>query len=334
LVNDINQQRLNDLDGEIFTYTAAVSGEFPKEAFPVEEALRLKIGAQVILARNDSSGKKQYYNGRAAKVIDLSVTGVRVKFLDDESELDLIQEVWQNVKYGVDEDSGKVAESNAGSFTQYPLKLAWAITVHKSQGLSFDKVVVDVSGSFAHGQAYVALSRCRSLEGLILNSAVSLHNIITDPFVSRFMSGINENESSLDTSIAEDEHQFLKDMMDFSSLGRYWKQLSEILKKSVQANAIIQLNLDKGIVLIEKELVDVSERFSRKELSTLPENIPLKEQPETLSRLKKSAEYFIPKIDNSIQIISDLFSIDPNSIGREFDISVPINKILNFLSLR
>ena len=334
LVNDINQQRLNELDGEMFTYTAAVSGDFPREAFPVEEMLKLKVGAQVILARNDSSGKKQYYNGRAAKVIELSLTGIRVKFLDDESEFDLIQEVWQNVKYGLDEDSGKVAESNAGSFTQYPLKLAWAITVHKSQGLTFDKVVVDVSGSFAHGQAYVALSRCRSLEGLILNSAVSFNNIITDQFVSRFMAGVMDTEKvSLKVALAEDEHQFVKDMMDFSPLLAPWKQLNQLLKKAAPNNAAIQFSLDK-ISMIEKELISVAERFSRKELGSLPSDIPLHELPETVSRLKKSAEYFIPRLNDTAQVISDIFSVDPGIISKEYNVGTHLNRILNFLSLR
>ena len=335
LVNDINQQRMNELDGALFTYTAAVSGDFPKDAYPVEEVLRLKVGAQVILARNDSSGKKQYYNGRSARVIDLSPTGIRVKFLDNESELDLIQEVWQNVKYGLDEESGKVAESNAGSFTQYPIKLAWAITVHKSQGLTFDKVIVDVSGSFAHGQAYVALSRCRSLEGLILNSTVSFNNIITDPFVSRFMAGVADREFP-DLSIvrSEGDHQFLIDMMDLSQLNRQWKVLRQLLTKSAPNNAAIQLIIDKADILLEKDLIGVAERFSRKELSQLPSNVPLIEQRESLDRLKKSAEYFIPKINDSVLLLSSLFSIDPDFINKDADISAPVNRILNFLSVR
>lgn len=335
LVKDLNQQRLNELEGELFTYAAAISGEFPKDAFPVEEALKLKVGAQVILARNDSSGKKQYYNGRAARVIDLSPTGIRVKFLDDESELDLVQEVWQNVKYGVDEESGKVAESNAGSFTQYPLKLAWAITVHKSQGLTFDKVIVDVSGSFAHGQAYVALSRCRSLQGLILNSAVSFANIITDPFVVKFMEQITTAEIlPLNVAKAEDEHQFLNDMMDFSSLSKFWKMLVEIQYKSAQLNPSIQKIIERGNVLLEKELINVAERFSRKELSLLPSSLSLAEQPETIARLKKSADYFIPKLNDSAQLMSELLSVDPLLLNKEFDIVVPVNRILNFLTLK
>lgn len=150
-VNEINQQRLKELDGEAFTFKAVITGEFPKDGYPAEEELVLKVGAQVMFIKNDSSGKKQYYNGRTARVSSISEGNIRLSFLDDDSLFDVIPEKWNNVKYTLAEADQKVSESNNGSFSQYPLRLAWAITIHKSQGLTFEKAVIDIDAAFAFG---------------------------------------------------------------------------------------------------------------------------------------------------------------------------------------
>lgn len=167
LVNEINQGCLEKLPGEIFEFNAEVSGDFPKDAYPTDEKLQLKLGAQVIFIKNDSSGKRQYYNGKAAKITAISQDSIKVTFTNGGREIEVEKEIWQNVKYSLSAEENKIDETSTGSFSQYPFKLAWAITVHKSQGLTFDQAIVDVSTAFTHGQAYVALSRCRSLEGLI-----------------------------------------------------------------------------------------------------------------------------------------------------------------------
>ena len=337
LVSDINQERLNELEGELFSYTAAVAGDFPKDAFPADEVLRLKVGAQVILTKNDSSGKKQYYNGRSARVIELSKTGIRVKFLDDGSELDLVQEVWQNVKYGVDEASGKVAENNAGSFTQYPLKLAWAITVHKSQGLTFDEVIVDVRGSFAHGQAYVALSRCRSLEGLVLNSPVSANNIITDAQVCTFIESVTAakpSEELLIKVVAEDGHLFLRDMMNFSLLIRYWRMLAQSLTQNAEQTVLIKSVLNDGNVLFEQELSIVAEKFLRKELSILPVDIEVNGMHDIVERLRRASEYFMPRIERGISLLTGVFLVDLARKDKESEIFLGANRAMNVLMMK
>jgi hypothetical protein len=184
IAQQINTEFLEALAGDEAEFTATIRGEFPKDAYPTEINLRLKIGAQVMFVKNDSSAEKLFYNGKIGTVTNISGNTVFVQCGRNEKELAVEALEWTNVKYALDGET--IKEDNAGSFAQIPLKLAWAITIHKSQGLSFDKAIIDVSESFAHGQAYVALSRCRTLSGMVLRNPIAAHNIIGDPAVARF----------------------------------------------------------------------------------------------------------------------------------------------------
>jgi hypothetical protein len=182
ITQQINNEFIEALTGEQIEFKATIKGEFPKDAYPTETELKLKIGAQVMFVKNDSSSAKLYYNGKIGTVIKLTNDTVTVQ--SDSQEIEVQAQEWTNIKYQMADD--EINETNAGSFAQIPLKLAWSITIHKSQGLSFDKAIIDVSEAFAHGQAYVALSRCRSLSGMVLRNPIAVHNIIVDPAVTRF----------------------------------------------------------------------------------------------------------------------------------------------------
>jgi hypothetical protein len=182
ITQQINNEFIEALAGEPTEYNATIRGEFPKDAYPTETKLILKPGAQVMFVKNDSSAAKLYYNGKIGTVTKLTADTVTVQ--SDSQEIEVQAQEWTNVKYQFAGDA--INETNAGSFAQIPLKLAWSITIHKSQGLSFDKAIIDVSEAFAHGQAYVALSRCRCLSGMVLRNPIAAHNIIGDPAVTRF----------------------------------------------------------------------------------------------------------------------------------------------------
>lgn len=184
IAQELNQGFLEALPGQEFEFTATIRGEFPKDAYPTETNLKIKIGAQVMFVKNDGSAEKLYYNGKIGTVSNISGNTVFVQCGHKDKEIAVEAVEWTNVKYESAEQ--EIKETNAGSFAQVPLKLAWAITIHKSQGLSFDKAIIDVSEAFTHGQAYVALSRCRSLAGMVLRNPVAAHNIIGDPAVARF----------------------------------------------------------------------------------------------------------------------------------------------------
>jgi ATP-dependent exoDNAse (exonuclease V) alpha subunit len=161
---EINQNKLKKIKSPSEIFGADTEGEFPSFSYPTEQELELKEGAQVMFVKNDSSSLKCYYNGKIGKVIRMDEDEVYVKCPDDEDEILVKREEWQNVKYFLDEETKEVKENVIGTFTQYPLKLAWAITIHKSQGLTFEKAIIDANASFAHGQVYVALSRCKNFD--------------------------------------------------------------------------------------------------------------------------------------------------------------------------
>ncbi len=171
------------------TYKAEVDGKFPEYAYPNPSILELKVGAQVMFVKNDSSPEKRYYNGKIGKVVHLDAEEVVVHCPDDTYNINVTPDIWENINYGVDADTKAITEERIGSYTQMPLRLAWSITIHKSQGLTFEKAIIDAGGAFAHGQTYVALSRCKTLEGLVLKSKIASHQIISDGNVTKF----NEN---------------------------------------------------------------------------------------------------------------------------------------------
>ncbi|WPR75208.1 ATP-dependent DNA helicase [Algoriphagus sp. NG3] len=190
IADNENQRKLSLLSTPVLSYWASVEGDFERKNFPTDEELKLKVGSQVMLLKNDPD--RRWVNGSIGKVVELSPERVLVEVNGDEYSLE--QAVWESIEYKYDRKTKKVKPIIKGSFTQFPLKLAWAVTIHKSQGKTFDKVVIDLGfGAFAHGQTYVALSRCTSFEGIVLKSQVRPRDIIVDSVVKEFMKRKNLN---------------------------------------------------------------------------------------------------------------------------------------------
>jgi len=196
IVNETNLTKLNELETELYTYKANVTGTFPDKHKPTDNYLKLKVGAQVMFIKNDTGEYKRYYNGKIGKIKELQESAIIVVF-DDDSEVEVERAEWNNIKYTYDKEQKKIVEEIIGTFEQFPIRLAWAITVHKSQGLTFEKVIADLGRAFAPGQVYVALSRCTSFSGLMLKTKLNNYAIKTDPRVVEFAK--NETPETLIT---------------------------------------------------------------------------------------------------------------------------------------
>jgi len=193
MADEINQKKLQELKGKPYFYSAEITGNFNENQYPNEEELQLKVGAQVMFIRNDASADKKYFNGKIAEVMSLDEKEITVLIDGDDEVFTLKKETWEQKKYGLDAQKN-ITEDVLGSFQQYPIRLAWAVTIHKSQGLTFDRLIIDAGKSFASGQVYVALSRCRTLEGIVLKSKITPNVIFADRRVSQFQDETNANE--------------------------------------------------------------------------------------------------------------------------------------------
>lgn len=224
----INSRELEEIPASAYSFLAEVKDNFPAYAFPTEECLVLKKGAQVLFVKNDSSPEKRYYNGKIGKITEIGAERIRVKCADDRKEIEVGKEEWTNTKYTIDPETKEITETIEGVFRQYPLKTAWAITIHKSQGLTFERAIIDAGAAFTHGQVYVALSRCKTLEGLVLSSPLKNNVLISDRTVESFTERVEKSQpDAIDLEKARLQYytELVTDLFDFMLL---WKRLQRV----------------------------------------------------------------------------------------------------------
>lgn len=208
----INQRELEKLPGKIYTYEAEISGEFYERSFPAEKVLQLKHGAQIMFIRNDKGENRKFYNGKIGTITRIERDRIFVSFPNEAEELELEHETWENIRYDYSSEKDAITEDELGTFKQYPIRLAWAITIHKSQGLTFEKAIIDAGSSFAPGQVYVSLSRLTGLQGLVLHSTISPGCISTDNRVVDFVR--NElAEDALQKTLELEQKAFVRHLL-------------------------------------------------------------------------------------------------------------------------
>jgi RecA/RadA recombinase len=319
-----NQQELDKLNGQTITYTATVKGNFPEHSYPNKEELKLKVGAQVMFVKNDSSTEKLYFNGKIGKVILLDKDEVVVNCPDDDFNIVTKPEVWENIKYTVDSDTKAISEDKIGSYTQMPLRLAWSITIHKSQGLTFEKAIIDAEGAFAHGQTYVALSRCKSLEGLVLKSKITPNQIINDSNVTSFNEVAEANQPN-DEILQQSKRTFqlalISEVFDFY---KFLYPANRILDIYYKNRGSIEGSIETPLTTIKdnvSNLLKVSTTF-KAQLNSIGDSLDIPDSNASIQeRFVKAISYFNKQTRSKIEtsLKSFVFTTDNKAIEKDIN---------------
>lgn len=318
IVNETNLTKLNQLTTELFTYEANVTGDFPDKHKPTDHYLKLKVGAQIMFIKNDTGEYKRYYNGKIGKIKELEEASITVVF-DDESEVEVERAVWNNIQYTYNREQRKIVEEIVGTFEQFPIRLAWAITVHKSQGLTFEKVIADLGRAFAPGQVYVALSRCTSFSGLMLKTQLNSYAIKTDPRVIEFAQ--NETPGTLITeqlNTGKADFYYKKAREDFGK-GKI-KSAFDFFKRALKFRNDIDTDIFKKFIEIQgKRLLDFKQKNSslmaKLEL-TSNELLEAKENAELLTQELSDKSAKISEQNSSIGLLLEKTSEFENESER------------------
>lgn len=294
LANFYNESELQKLPGRSYQYRAEVKGTFPEYSYPTAETLVLKEGAQVMFVKNDPSGEHNYYNGRIGRVMEASENRLTVYCEGDAEAIEVEPLEWENMRYTLNEQTREIESEVQGTFKQLPLRLAWAITIHKSQGLTFDRAIIDANHSFAPGQVYVALSRCRTLEGLVLASPLEPRAVINDERVDSY---ISQQEYQAERSIQqlpmlkqEYERYLLMQLFDFRAVIDLQESMVRIFAEFFyHSHASLKQLHDQTLLDLRQRVLEVAVKWQQK-IQTMP--IESLRDADFLDRVKRSAEYF------------------------------------------
>ncbi|HBZ65452.1 MAG TPA: helicase [Bacteroidales bacterium] len=319
--HELNRAKLGELKSAPMSFDAEIEGDFPQYNYPTEPQLVIKIGAQVMFVKNDPGIPRLFFNGKIGIVSGLVDGKIYVKCAGDDKPIAVEPLKWENIKYTIDETSREIKEEVIGVFTQYPLKLAWAITIHKSQGLTFDRAIIDAKSAFAFGQVYVALSRCRTLEGLVLSAPIPPRAIRSDVIISGFSHDISENqpdEATLDISRNRYQQQLLNELFDFKELSR---RLSSGRRLAVEHAGSLTDDLVAHIRRLAEvsgsQIESVGDKFRAQLQRMVAETSDpdIEKNPLLQERIRKAAGYFTDILRK--ELIAPLKSIEVESDNKQ-----------------
>jgi hypothetical protein len=305
--DDINSRELAKLKGDSRKFKAVIEGDYPEKSYPTEPELEFKIGAKVMFLKNDKENPRRYYNGKIGEITSFGSDGICVKCTGEDT-INVVAEIWENISYTTDPETKQIVETTLGTFKQYPLRLAWAITIHKSQGLTFDKAVIDAGQAFAPGQVYVALSRCRSLEGLVLLSKINRNSLSVDENIIRhgeLKLPVEMLNNQLDISKKEYRESMLIATFDFWEPISTMNRLAEFVKEKVSSFNSDTLNFIASELNHLSGLQNVALRFQN-ELKKSLAAVPIDEQ-KLQERIGAAIKYF----STELQTISGELKTSP-----------------------
>ncbi|MDP9961060.1 helix-turn-helix domain-containing protein [Chryseobacterium lathyri] len=264
MADEINQEKLEEIDLTVKTYEAKLFGDFKENQFPNEQFLELKVGAQVMFIRNDITGEKKYFNGKLGEISALDDNEIKVVLNGSEREITVKREVWEQKKYFLDTEKN-IKEEVLGSFEQFPIKLAWAVTIHKSQGLTFDNVIIDAGKSFTAGQVYVALSRCRTLEGIVLKSKITPEVIFKDNRILQFQGDTFANDS-VEAILNREKYDYsIKKVLRTVNCLWFLNEVEEWNKLSITTKSIDHVKTNQLYLQLKHEIVNLGKIFEKLE---------------------------------------------------------------------
>jgi hypothetical protein len=300
IADTINASRLGALPQKIHRFEAEIEGDFPEPIYPTAATLELKRGAQVMFVRNDMSPEKRYFNGKIGTITRFTGKDIRIRCPEDSAEIVVEPATWENIEYALDRETQQINAKKIGTFSQYPLRLAWAITIHKSQGLTFDRAIIDAQAAFTHGQVYVALSRCRTFEGMVLSTPLSSTAIKTDPAVLGFSENTTHNMPSVDQLEAAKvryQQQLLLECFDFQRLRSLFQRWVSLLLDNPR---LIRVAGTEDIRELQQQSMDeictVGENFQGQLRGLFSATRLPAEDTVVLERIAKASAYFQAKL--------------------------------------
>jgi hypothetical protein len=301
IANSYNEKQLFLIDEPLHCFDAVIQGTFPEYSYPTECRLELKVGAQVMFVKNDPSSERRYFNGKIGVVTDFYEEYILVQCPDDDEKIAVEPLEWENCRYVINEATQEMETEVQGVFRQYPLRLAWAITIHKSQGLTFDRAIIDAASSFASGQVYVALSRCRTLEGMVLATPLHQNAVMTDMRVDDYIEG-QEAAAARSVALLEDIKQeyhkeLLGELFDFSELAHLQKRMLNICMEFPSGTVVGLAQKHKDILdSLNSKVVPIGDKWQKLIRQKPYDEISTSEFD---ARIKNGCSYFLTELQDA-----------------------------------
>lgn len=333
----LNNRKLAELPGKSYTFNAEINNDFPEYSYPTDNQLELKNGAQVMFVKNDSSGEHRYYNGKIGKIVFINPNKITVVG-EDGNEIQVERETWTNVKYTINPDTKEITETVAGTFSQYPLKTAWAITIHKSQGLTFEHAIIDASAAFSHGQVYVALSRCKTLEGLVLSSPITRNAMIKDMRIQEFTSSVTDKQPGKEQLEQAQQQYYLElviELFNFASIQQRLQYAAYTVYAHLQ-KLYPELNTQYANTrdAFRSVITEVGGRFQQ-QLTRMISGNPNYQQDEAIQeRVRKGVAYFIERIDSQCTSLEENSAVEIDNKESRKAVNNAISKFTEELHLK
>jgi PIF1-like helicase/Helix-turn-helix domain/HRDC domain len=324
--NAINEHHLNELGGKTFIFKAAVTGEFSEYSYPCELELKIKKGAKVMFTKNDVGANRKYFNGKIGVVTHVDADSIDVQCEGDDDIIEVTQDTWRNVRYKLNHDNNKVEEEELGSFAQMPLRHAWAITIHKSQGLTFNYTAIDAARSFSGGQLYVALSRCTSLNGIILLSKIPATALMVHEKVIAFTAQYlqQNNEAELASQTQAFQYELLQDLYSFAKEESELRSLQKMMADNRAFFSADNAQYLNSLSEFVKNLSDTGRKFENELAQIYTDNNKL------LERCAKANVYFSNQVQHCL---SNIMAYNWNMESKQVSSAVAESLLLLYTSL-